>query len=49
MPVPIVSRCLHQPFDLAFGEVLAGPIFDIRQPTKRDCSLYSGWSAGARS
>ena len=39
MPVPVVSRRLHQPFDLALGEVLAGPIFDIRQPTASDCSL----------
>src|SRR5215469_16007982 len=49
MPVPIVSGRLHEPFNLALGEVLASAIFDIRQPTKRDCSLYSGWSAGARS
>jgi hypothetical protein len=41
MPMPIFSGRLHDPFDLALGEVLAGAIFDIRQPTKRNCSLYS--------
>jgi hypothetical protein len=35
----IVSRRLHEPFDLALGEVLAGAIFDIWQPTRRNCSL----------
>src|SRR5215467_12523482 len=49
MPVPIVSRRLHEPFNLALGEVLASAIFGIRQPTARDCSLYSGWGADARS
>jgi hypothetical protein len=42
--VPIVCRRLHQPFTLALGEVLAGAIFGVRQPTASDCSLYSGWS-----
>jgi len=49
MPMPIVSGRLHEPFDLALGEVLASAIFGIRQPTRRDCSLYGGWSADARS
>src|SRR5262249_12569405 len=49
MPVPIVSRRLHQPVNLALGEVLASAIFGIRQPTASDCSLYSAWSARARS
>jgi hypothetical protein len=49
MPMPIVSGRLHEPFDLALGEVLASAIFGIRQPTRRDCSLYSAWSAGAQS
>jgi hypothetical protein len=49
MPVPIVSGRLHEPFDLALGEVLASAIFGIWQPTTRNCSLYSAWSAGARS
>jgi hypothetical protein len=49
VPMPIVSGRLHQPFDLALGEVLAGAIFGIRQATRRDCSLYSAWSASARS
>ena len=46
MPVPIVSRRLNEPFNLAFGEVLAGTIFGIRQPTASNCSLFGGWSAG---
>src|SRR5215471_12126257 len=37
MPVTIVSRCLHEPLNLALGEVLASAIFGIRQPTGRDC------------
>jgi hypothetical protein len=37
MPIPIVSRRLHEPFDLTLGEVLAVEIFGIRQ---RNCSLY---------
>jgi hypothetical protein len=49
MPVPIVSGRLHEPFKLALGEVLASAIFGIWQPTKRNCSLYSAWSACARS
>src|SRR5262245_29058009 len=49
MPVPIVTGRLHEPFNFALGEVLTGPIFGIRQPTTSDCSLYIGWSAGARS
>ena len=48
MPMPIVSGRLHEPFDLALGEVLAGAIFGIWQPTKRNCSFYNGWSPGAR-
>jgi hypothetical protein len=46
MPMPIVSRRFHEPFDLALGEVLASAILGVRQPTRRDCSLYRGWSPG---
>jgi hypothetical protein len=49
MSMPIVSCRLHEPFDFALGEVLACAIFGIRQPTRRYCSFYGGWSAGARS
>jgi len=41
MPVTIVSGRLHEPFDLALGEVLAGAN-GISQPPRTDCSLYSG-------
>ena len=30
MPVPIVSGRLHEPFNLALGEVFAGAVFGIR-------------------
>jgi hypothetical protein len=42
MPVPIVSRRLHEPFDLALGEVLAGAIFGIRQPTRSRANGLAG-------
>jgi hypothetical protein len=32
MPVPIVSCRLHEPFNLALGEVLASSILGVWQP-----------------
>jgi hypothetical protein len=46
--VSVVAGCLHQPFDLAFGEVFAGAVMAIWLPTARYCSLYSGWGHGPR-
>jgi hypothetical protein len=44
MLIPIVSHRLHEPFDLALNEVLAGAIFDDRPP-----SPPSGIPNGRRS
>src|SRR5512132_3835214 len=46
--VAIVASRLHQPLDLAFGEVYSGAIVGVRQPTSRNCSLLDGWCLGNR-
>src|SRR5262245_22528532 len=47
MPMPIVSRYLHKPLNLALDKVFPGPIVAIWEPTADNCSLLSSWSAGA--
>ena len=41
---PSVSRGgFHQPLDLGFGEVLAGPQLAVRRSLGGNCSIFGGW------
>src|SRR6476659_9964658 len=48
MSVPVPARRLHQPFDLFLGQVLPGSVVLVREATRANCSLYSGWRPNAR-
>jgi hypothetical protein len=39
MAMPIISSRLHEPLNLALGEVLAGPVVGIWQPASGNCSF----------
>ena len=39
VPVAIAASRLHQALDLALGEVFAGAVVGVRQPTSGNCSL----------
>ena len=43
MPVTVITGRLHHAFNLALGQVLAGPIMGVGETTARDCSLFSAW------
>src|SRR5262249_32008413 len=47
MPVSITAGSLNKPLDLFLGEILSGSIMPIWAATAPNCSLYSGWRAGA--
>src|SRR3954453_6417770 len=46
--IAVVASGLHEPLDLALGQVLTLSIVRIRQPSPANCSLYSGRSLGVR-
>jgi hypothetical protein len=48
MTVAIVASRLHQSLNFALGEVFAGAIVGVRQPTPGNCSLFDGWCFGSR-
>jgi hypothetical protein len=43
VPMAIVASRLHQPLNFALGQVFAGAIVGIRQPTSCNCSLLDRW------
>src|SRR3974390_875539 len=44
--MPIAAGSLHEPFDLALGQVLTLAVMGVGQATAANCSLYSGWWLG---
>ena len=48
MSPAVLAGGLEQPFDLGFGQVLAGPVGGIHLPA-RHCPVFDGWCNNSQS